>query len=585
MTTWFPIGLDGRSAINVMDGAYGATGGGTSADTTAISAAITAMSTLGKKVLVLPSGYTFLTGPLTYNVANSHIVIMPGATVKYAASQSASTSMFDITADDVTVWLFGTLDGNRDNQGSVTYQRLIHSLGYDRVRVFGGNRAGLVKEAKGYGIWLRDGDDLQVDGIRGEETDYECVLLEARTTSQYRAKIINCWGDRSAQSGVANSTGVFKITASGASGKWYDSEIRDCDAKMSATGDNVAIEIWSLDTGGIIGCGLINNATDGPGVGIGQSIAKGVGCKIQARRAINTALGLELADCIESATEGGHVDCAGLTSSIGATIDNTNVDGYGNAIRGVFVKNPAATGITLVGTSYDSVVTGNRIRMSAAGASLEAILNDGGQRAVISDNTILVSGAATRGIVNDVAGVVIANNSITVSTGYGIVHLNANHVIIRGNHLNATGTGTAAYDLTDCQYCEATGGSIQGTWTNGCNLVSSAGTLDHNIVGGWTGVGGSASINTVNGGGTWGTHNRSIPIEGWLPGNGEYAGFARLAASYTDWVWESGVLTGAVPTTAPLFGGNGSMIKVIGDGTANNNVPWVLKNGTWTAIV
>lgn len=575
MTTWFPIGLDGRSSINVMDGAYGATGGGTSADTTAISAAIAAMSTLGKKVLVLPSGYTFLTGALTYNIANSHIVIMPGCTVKYAASQSASTSMIDIAADDVTVWLFGTLDGNRDNQGSVTTQRLIHSLGYDRIRVFGGNRAGLVKEAKGYGIWLRDGDDLQVDGVRFEETDYECVSLEARTSSQYRAKIINCWGDRSAQSGTANSTGVFKITASGSGGKWYDSEIRDCDAKMSATGDNVAIEMWALDAGGIIGGGLINNATDGPGAGIGQSIAKGVGCKLQARRAINTALGLELADCIESATEGGHVDCAGLASSIGATIDNSNVDGYGNAIRGVFVKNPAATGITLVGTSYDSVVTGNRIRMSAAGSGLEAILNDGGQRAVISDNTILCSGASTRGIVNDVAGVVIANNSITVNTGYGIVHLNANHVIMRGNHLNATGTGTAAYDLTDCQYCEATGGSIQGTWTNGCNLVSASGTLNYNLVGGWTGNGGSASVNPVNGGGTWGTNNYALPINGWTPFGTITMATIKLAASTDNWLMLSGVKAGTPTETMA----NGSMLT-----DSTNGLIYTLKSAVWTDI-
>lgn len=585
MTTWFPIGLDGRSAINVMDGAYGATGGGSTADTTAISAAIAAMSTLGKKVLVFPSGYTFLTGALTYNIANSHIVFMPGMTFKAAAGLGNDASLLDIQADDVTLHVMGTLNGNRAAQSGATNQRIIHSYQYDRVKVLGYGKSGLVTGSTGHGIWLRDGDDLLIQEMRGTDCGYDPLYIQATTVAIRRPRIERCFVDRSAEAGTANDTGCIKIQATGTGGKCYDPVIQDCDSIHCDGGTNVANELWALDAGGIIGGGLINNATEGPAAGIGQSIAKAVQSKLQPRRAIGATLCLELADCVESEMAGGVADCENIASSTCATLDNSGTDGYGNRLHHVTAKNAAATGISVVGNNYEPVIDGNTIRMSVASASAEAILNDGGIDAVISHNTIRLTGASTRAIVTDTAGQIVEGNNIVVNTGDGIVHSNGNHTVMRGNKLKATGTGGAAYALTDCQYCEAVYGSIEGTWTNGCNLVSSAGTLDHNIVGGWTGDGGSASINTVNNGGTWGTHNRSLPIDGWLPGGGEYAGFSRLAASFSNWVWDNGILTGAVPTTGPLFGGNGSMITVLDHGTTDNNVPWVLKSGTWTVVV
>lgn len=565
-------GADGRVYVDLDSG---------SAD---LAATLEALDTTAINHLVIDKPGTYVTGPWVINNLRA-LTIGPGVTIRYKASQSSDTSMIDVQRADFTLHLLGTLDGNRSNQGVASNQRCFHSYQYDRVRVLGYGKSGLVTGSTGNGIWLRDGDDLLISEMRGTDCGYQPLVIEATTIAIYRPRIERSFVDRSLEASTANDTGCIKITASSADGQIHDPVIEDCDAIHCDGGTNVAIELWSNDSGAVIGGGIINCSSYGPAAGIGQSVAKAVGSVLKPRRATNAVLCLELADCNQCSIEGGVADCNSVAASTGATIDNTNVTGYGNAIRGVSIKNAAATGISLAGTSYNSVISGNRINMSAGGAELEAILNDGGVDAVISGNTILVSGALTRGIVNDVAGVTIEGNTITINTGTGINHLNASHTVIRGNKIKATGTGSAAYALTDCQYCECTGGTIEGTFTNGCNLVSAAGTLDHNVVGGWTGVGGSASINTVSSGGTWGTNNRSIPIEGWAPGNGLNAWFSQLAASYTNWVWGGGVLVGAVPTAGPLFGGNGSMIQVVGDGTANNNVPWVLKNGTWTAIV
>lgn len=539
--------------------------------------------------IVRPGTYT------TAPVILSHIrrlVIGPGVTLRLKAASSGP--MIDIRRHDFTLDLYGTIDGNRANQ-SANDIRLVHSYGYDRVRVSGHGLRGLVTGSRGQGVWLRDGDDLLIEGMRGTDCGLEPLVIENVTRpTMRRPRIADCLVDRTAEDFTAvptiSHTGCIKITASQPDVVIEDGEIARCTARHAATNQNVAIEMWANSDQSMRWCRIAHCTSDGPALGIGQSIAKGAGCAIVSPVARNAVLQLELADCDHSAIEGGLADCNGVTGSTGATIDNAHADGYGNKCRGLRALNFKSYGVKVVSgagyatRSHDSEITGNYLRTTHGGAV--GIANDGGPDSVISANQVRLGGAACVGIIaGNATGLMCEGNAIAYhDTSTGLLVVEADGVVARGNRFRSTSasaTGMVPIALNNVTYFEVTGGTMKGLQEQGVNLVSqgSGKHVDHGVVGGWSSESANAGINPVNqSGGTLGDHVRTRPIQGWLPwGIVEEAWFEKYATDLDDAVWGGGYMPSGDPETwsGGILGADGSKI------TANGTL-YVKKAGTWT---
>ena len=102
--------IDGAQ-INVLD--FGATGDGTTNDTTAVQAAINAS---GGKPVVFNAGKTFLCTALTVT-SNTHLII--NGTLKSHASIGSNPLISGSTVSNVIIEGSGIVDGNKSNVGSV----------------------------------------------------------------------------------------------------------------------------------------------------------------------------------------------------------------------------------------------------------------------------------------------------------------------------------------------------------------------------------------------------------------------------------------------------------------------------------
>lgn len=142
------------------------------------------------------------------------LTIGPGVELLFVAGQSPGAAMIDVQRADFTLHLFGTLNGNRAEQANDN-QKLFHSNNYDRVKVLGYGKSGLVTGCRGHAIWLRDGDDLLIQEVRGTDCAYDPLFITAETKSIHRPLIEGCEVDRSAEGGTANGTGCIKIQYTG----------------------------------------------------------------------------------------------------------------------------------------------------------------------------------------------------------------------------------------------------------------------------------------------------------------------------------------------------------------------------------
>jgi hypothetical protein len=99
---WEPGTVSGGGSLPwfvVTDAAYGATGDGTTDDTTAIDAAIAALNTAGRGVLYFPAGNYKITADLT--TITAHATIRGDGAGDYQAQNAASTITFDSTTGTV----------------------------------------------------------------------------------------------------------------------------------------------------------------------------------------------------------------------------------------------------------------------------------------------------------------------------------------------------------------------------------------------------------------------------------------------------------------------------------------------------
>ena len=586
MTTWFPIGLDGRSAINVMEGAYGATGGGTSADTTAINAAIAALTSLSKNVLVFPSGYTFLTGGNHTIPENCHVVVMPGATVKAASGQAQGSHIFTVLGDNIIFHIFGTLDGNTQ---AATNCRLIYTAGYNNITVLGYGRQGIVKNASGRGIWLSNGADLIIDGVvasacgSGGASETEALYVSRHTTAGVTARpvIKGC-----------KVSGYIAIETAVASGTVTDGLIEDCHVTPGGT-TNPAIEMWGNDADSMIRCRVVASVAVGTG-DIGISVARGKTSAIENCRADNFTTGLELAACNHCTVLGGFVDSQSKASSIGVSVDHSQATGYGNKVIGVTVVDAASRGIKVAQASsflgYDVVIEGCNIDCTDNSARGINIDDNSADTVSIRDNTIRMRGTSTYGIVigSGVTGYRVADNKVVVGGSGSPVYVSeSTYGNVKDNDIEALASTTNAYELTNVQYVAVMGGTIKGTFSNAIRALATGSGKTVNACifggGGMISAGGDGISTATADSGTWGTSVRGEPIEGWGPGGViERAEISRLTAAESTFLYAGGIVAGD-PTTAwsgstAVPGADGSILQDEG------GLVYTLKSGTWTAV-
>jgi hypothetical protein len=154
---------------NVLE--FGAAGDGTTDDTAAIQAAAAA-ALADNKVLLFPSGYTFLSDTITITGDNWRIRIARGCTVKLAADGGVHrlTGLFNLDGANGLLENFGELNGNRSAQTYGQYSRtqgLVYSNSASLNHfVYRNGNVGLITNLKFTGIVLAGTGGFTIDGCR-----------------------------------------------------------------------------------------------------------------------------------------------------------------------------------------------------------------------------------------------------------------------------------------------------------------------------------------------------------------------------------------------------------------------------------
>jgi len=579
MTTWFPIGLDGRSAINVMEGAYGATGGGTTADTTAISAAIAAMSTLGKKVLVLPSGYTFLTGALTFNVSNAHLVIMPGCTSKLVSSSANDTRLWTISGSDVTVWNFGTVDGNYDNQASATGQSAFYVTG-DRVKIYGADRMGRVTGFRGNAIYYVDCDDGVVDGLRMDNILTRCIYGQLLTTGQTlnRFKVRNILADRTAQGASAGDGNIEIENQAGGSDVLVAPMVEDVESYLNDAAAAFHVEVYGGVVGGLTRPTIRNVYGDGGDSVLSVDHATG-GVAENIRGTSQNDKGIEIAHCTGGFLLNGFwIDLESATTSSGVVVDNQNHSGNDLMVANGTILNPTTYGVLVKGngSTQGKQVTVANVAARSSTASVVGFQAEYAPAVKFSNCRFFGSAATQEGLVlYDADGSIVDAfyAEFTAAATAGIrVELTTDFKI----DANLIGGGTAddAINIIDAQRgtvnirAKGFDGQLVGLVVNSGQTISD---LDITAVGD-----GNSDVTLTNNSGTVsGDTIRLYVPAGWTP-YGVLTGpkFLRFHTTTSS----SNLLVEGIFTGDP----NGSPVPYAGYAYYNGNL-YTNKAGTWTA--
>lgn len=176
--------------------AYGAVGDGTTDDTTAVQAALTASTS--STTIVLPAGKTFLVGPIT--IASGRL-LSDGGVLKLKASTESNANLLTVTGNNVT--LDGlVIDGNSAGQtnaiigiravsvsGLTIKNCRITDMTKDAIRISGAcddltirdnHVSGLAMTAAGISV-LASGSRMSVSRNRVSVTTGQAVLIHSET--------------------------------------------------------------------------------------------------------------------------------------------------------------------------------------------------------------------------------------------------------------------------------------------------------------------------------------------------------------------------------------------------------------------
>jgi parallel beta-helix repeat protein len=389
-----------REIVSVTD--FGATGDGTTDDSSAISAAATAAS--GKR-LYFPTG--------TYIGTN---ISLPGDVEVYGKAtlklkQQASLTLdpfFRLTAANVSFEGL-TFDGNKASQPSDGFSDSWNTGGNNtgksnRAAIYGDNsgtgytienvqvRGCHFKNQWGSSVALRNVSTVIIDGNTFEDCNFECAFLYAAgATRNTGARIVNniC---------TSIGSGDGTINANAFVTTQYDGVV--CSNNQAYT-----IERNLLKMEDCTRCSIVGNVLD-----------------------TNTVTSF---NCLQVQTGGVDIVVVG------------NV--FKNVQRGIYME--------CTGTLSDVVIEGNTVEGGIATSSTpDGITVIGGERVTIANNTIRET--ERHGIlISDSTQVVVANNNISANASqalqgvaiYGVYTANGSDISITGNVI---GTGFEGADAT-----------------------------------------------------------------------------------------------------------------------------------------
>lgn len=509
-----------------------------------LAATLEALDTTAINHLVISKPGTYNLSTWTINNLRE-LTIGAGVTIKATASLADGTKIIDIARADFTLHLLGTIDGNRDNQSNSVSG--IHSIGYDRVRVLGYGRAGYVTGCSYVGVWLRDGDDLLVDGVRVDDTGNNGIVLELATNdfTLLRGNINDCFVDRSADSSITQG-GIKIIKTSSDAAVPEDCNIKNSYGKLHATANaegNVAVEIFALGNR----CHIINTVGDGGLIALSNLSTKG---QIKDCDALNfNGIGKETAGASDAEIDGGSVVGPGTSGSIGVSVDNATVSGSGHRVTNQKIENcqygiyPTAGSET---TQSGVVVADNVITSNVADA--QGIVYIKSTRGVTKGNVITLTGSVSAGLhgINggtDVSNWVIHGNTITLPSGgtTGIRVVDGDGAVVTGNSIaSPSGEATNPVLILNSSYVTFDV-NYTGTWTNCFQIVASGSGESHDYIR-CEGVNGpAASISVLaQSSGTLGNNISTGVLNGPTPYGVTQASFSRLKPSYDDCIWSGG---------------------------------------------
>lgn len=361
---------------------YGATGNGSTDDTTSFNATRTAAGVGGH---VYVDAGTYVLNDVALNVPHQLWQLAPGAILKLKNSAAGNQCAFLVTADYVTVW-GGQFDGNRaNNTGS----------GVGIVRLTGSHERildGYFHDGQAAGVIVNPGstivmDDIQIRGCSFIDCIEQGVNVNrtGSTGTSSGVAVADCFIDNSALGGTAVSTGIQVIGNTTAS--IHGTVITGCRIKGTTT---------ISGAGGIHGryvTGLQIDACTVENVDYGITCDDGtVDLTITGTSVIgSTSYGIEFAGVTRGSASGCTVD-GNATNATGIALNGVNSD---IAISGCTVGN-LITGSSAVGISIHDAGT-NPQRISIAGCEIYSY-----------DKGILVNG--------DVVDLSITGNLIAADT-------------------------------------------------------------------------------------------------------------------------------------------------------------------------
>lgn len=360
-----------QQVYNVRD--YGATGNGSTVDSTSVQSAVTATLGAGGGIIFFPpgtyvmSGVTFGSNIMVVGAGQGNTILLmdPTATTGSVVSRVAPASSVTATSEFMMKDL--TIDGNKSTWGANNNQ-------------------------KGYGFYMGQGTNGLITNCSMENVEIQnCMTYAFDVENVQNVRLINC---------VAHDNGYSSGTGTNI----------NCDG-FTLIGDDITV----------IGCNAYNNAVFG--FRAGQSSVVWHRIVISECRAwSNGSVGIALGSSAGFGIYDSHIiGC--MSYSNGASGIYLDVDAFSCSVEGSSSYNNATNGI-LVATSAYCAIIGNTIENNATAASSnpEIYLTSTSTHNTVTGNTVN-STTATHAISEQNSSTdfnVIANNVVT-STSTTIV--------------------------------------------------------------------------------------------------------------------------------------------------------------------
>lgn len=460
-----------------------------------------------------------ITKPGSYflsSVVFSHVArFIQGPDVNFMSPSSlaSTTFMIDVKRSRFVFDCLGTINGRRTSQSSAIAISGFHSYQNSHVTINGygiGRATGFTY----HGVWLRDGDDLVCEGMKGDDCQYDPIYFEAVTKNTYRWRASNNFIDRRAETGNAGDAGCLKAqntSADAYSTVFMHDILFDNNTILAPTSmTNVAVEIW----GGAKNAWVRGGSVVGPRLGFAVSLDHVIGGGVMGVDIRSYgSLGIESAGSSNIRIISNRLT-DGASGGGGIIIDNQTVAGstflvahneiHAGATATFGIKAKGAASIWPTGIEFaHNIVTGTS-------SGFQALVTDGAAAKVIggtyiaSNNGLPLTIAANgknRGEAVIIMGVTtkgVRPYYVDICSSFSIV----------GNVFEGVSSASAIGQLTDVANGTFAFNQINGFWNQNQLTTNSGYTTDHVLIMGQFGNANAQgfSVNQIkNTNGSWGT--------------------------------------------------------------------------------